>query len=174
MNLKRKDGFTLLEVLVASVVFILIIGITVSVLIVGKASWYMGAVHIELQQDLRRATDWMMDEFRHTGSGYIAGVPPDGSWQNTITFNRVAGEASGYKTWDPAPVQYALGGINNMQLIRTYGNEQRILGNNILGFQVRRMAMSPGIIEVQMQAQKRAVSGHLIGDNIRFETKLRN
>ncbi|MFH1045695.1 MAG: prepilin-type N-terminal cleavage/methylation domain-containing protein [Candidatus Omnitrophota bacterium] len=174
MKRKRENGFTLVEVVVALVIFVLISGVILSVLLTGKVSWYMGTTHIELTQDFRWAMDWLMDDLRQAGSGSITNVPPDGNWRTAINFFIPSGESGGYVTWDFTPIVYSLGGINNTQLLRTHGNEQRTLANSVVTFQVRRSASSPGMVEVQMQAQKRAVSYHLVSDAINFQLKLRN
>lgn len=168
----------MIEVMLIFAVFTLIISVVLGVLITGKASWYMGGAHIELQQDLRRAADWIMRELREAGSNSIVDVPPndtgDDSWQTDITFYKPGGVVGGYITWDlTTPIQYTLGGLNNTQLLRIVPNDQQVLANNIVSFQVRRYKSSPGILEFDLQGQKTA-AGHPISDTLTFELKLRN
>ncbi len=170
----KTAGFTLVEVMITFVVFMLIIGVIIGVLITGKASYYISSAHIDLQQDLRRGMDWVIDELRHAGSGSIINVPPDDAWYTTIAFRKPSGVVGGYVAWDLNTVQYALGGINNRQLLRIFAGEQWVLANNITSFQVRRTSSGPGVVEVQLQADKRAISGHLISDSLTCQLKLRN
>lgn len=65
--LARGAGFTLVEVMIVSFLFIIIMGGVLSILSVSRYSWYQTDVEIELQQDLRKAITRVTKELRESG-----------------------------------------------------------------------------------------------------------
>lgn len=171
---RKNSGFTLIESIITLVIFLILIGAIFTLLTIGRTSWQIGDVHIELQQNLRKGMDWISEELRQGGASTISNVPADGSWYNTITFRKPADVTDGNIVWETEEIQYLLGGLNGRQLLQKVGDEQRVLANNILSFQVRRSPSTPSIVEVSLQSEKRTTRGHLIELNLNFQIKLRN
>ncbi|MBM3247946.1 MAG: hypothetical protein FJZ10_00750 [Candidatus Omnitrophica bacterium] len=67
ITLKKDNSFTLVEVLIVSFLFLIIMGGILSILAVGRNSWYETDVEIELQQDLRKAITRVTKELRESG-----------------------------------------------------------------------------------------------------------
>ncbi|MDP2938635.1 MAG: polymorphic toxin-type HINT domain-containing protein [Candidatus Omnitrophota bacterium] len=63
----RNEGFTLVEVLVSTVIAVFMAIILLGLFLVGRNSWSTGAVYIDLQQQARRAMDAMVWELAQTG-----------------------------------------------------------------------------------------------------------
>ncbi|MBU3912429.1 MAG: prepilin-type N-terminal cleavage/methylation domain-containing protein [Candidatus Omnitrophica bacterium] len=174
MSEKKDFGFTLVEMMVTVFIFLLLIGALFTVLATGSTSWQIGDVRIELQQELRKGMDWIGGELRQGGTFTIEDVPADGSWYDKITFRKPQDVIDGNVVWENEEIQYLLGGSNDRQLLRKVDDEERILANNIISFQVRRQPTSPEIVEITLQADKRTVKGHIIELDLNFQIKLRN
>ncbi len=67
LTIKQKS-FSLIEVLVATAISVVIFGAIFMVLNMGEFSNRVGAVRIDLQQEVRRALDWMIRDFRQTNT----------------------------------------------------------------------------------------------------------
>jgi len=65
--LNKKASFTLVEVMIVSFLFIIIMGGVLAILSVSRYSWYQTDVEIELQQDLRKALTRVSKELRESG-----------------------------------------------------------------------------------------------------------
>jgi type II secretory pathway pseudopilin PulG len=85
ISLKRDSSFTLVEVLIVAFLFIIILGGILSILAVGRDSWYQTDVEIELQQDLRKAMTRVTKELRESGfnsAGAVMVTIQDGAGVN--------------------------------------------------------------------------------------------
>ena len=183
-------GFSLVEVLVTVLIFSGLAAAVNAVLLVGDASWQTNNVQMELQQELRKAMDWMKDDLRQTGSAAITNVPvnpaPDAvtypdpaddpaySWYSTITFRMVSGVSGGKITWDSGTVQFVLGGTDSSQLQRVEGSTTKVIAQNIQSLQFRRLAAASNMVEVALQAQKDTFKGATINSSLEFKIQLRN
>jgi len=176
MRKRKSSGFTLIEIMIAMFIFSMLMAALLLILTVGKSSMQVGSARIDLQQELRRSMDWISDELRQAGSSVITGVPADGAPRNTISFQipDTPSVTEGSIAWEPTVIQYSLGGINGEQLLRTFGAQQTILANNITSFELTRQTLTPAIVEIALQSQKRTVKGHLINLDLDFQIKLRN
>lgn len=68
MNFLNKNrSFTLVEVMIVSLLFIIIFGGILTILSISRYSWYQTDVEIELQQDLRKAMTRVTKELRESG-----------------------------------------------------------------------------------------------------------
>ena len=85
-NLKNNRGLTLVEAMVTAMIFALIAGGVYTAGIAGERSWQANKVQVELQQDLRKAMEWMIKDLRITKSSAILDVPADDIWYSSITF----------------------------------------------------------------------------------------
>ena len=59
----NKQGFSLVETMVTVFIFVILAGGLYATLQVGDSSWQTNQTKVELQQELRKAIDWMKDEF---------------------------------------------------------------------------------------------------------------
>lgn len=174
-SLNKNNGSILTEVMVVILIFSLLLGVVFTILATGKNAWYIGDTSVELQQELRKAMTIMARDLRQTGSAKIIGVPPNGSWCSSITFQKPTGANFGYITWGPQN-QFVLGGLNNRQLLRlnALGNTEEVLANNINSLQIRRQYATRDVIEVVLNADKSTVKGTQINRDLSFQVKLRN
>lgn len=171
---KKDSSFTLLEVVIAMAILSVLSGAFASTVIAGKRSWSTAEAHIQLQQELRKSMNEMVGDLCQGGASMINGVYPDGSWYSTIIFRRPSDVINGILVWENNTVQYSLGGQNMKQLMRTSGAEQRVVGNNIASFQMRRNPVTPSIVEIALQGNKQIIEGDLITARSNCQVELRN
>ena len=189
-HLRNKKGFTLVEILVTVLIFSVLAAAVNTVLLAGDSSWQTNNVQVELQQDLRKAMDWMKDDIRQTGSIAIDNVPADGTWYTTITFQKAIGIDGGSIEWNndgaspsnEITTQFVLGGADSNQLQRLTvtddgddaTNTTTVVANNIQAVQFRRLASVSKVVEVDIDAQKTTVKGAVITSSLDFKVQLRN
>ena len=185
-----QQGFSLTEVMVSMAIFVLVAAAVNTVLIVGDASWQTNNVQVQLQQELRKAMEWMKDDLRQTGSAAIMNVPvnvapdiaaypdpttdPAYNWYTAITFQKAAGTAGGVIAWNANATQFVLNATN---LQRIEGAQTRTIATNIQTLQFRRLNATPDILEVALLAQRRTYGGAkgiTISSTLDFKVQLRN
>ena len=153
--LKDHQGFTLVEMMVTVAIFSFILGICYTLFISGSNSWETNSVRVELQQELRRAMDWVSQDLRQSGSAAITNVPADGATYTSITFRKSAGASGGNLVWDVNTTRYFLGGVAGNQLQKQVGVQPAsLIAQNIQSLQFSRQVSTPNIVDVSLQAQK--------------------
>lgn len=173
-GLQAAQGFSLVEVIVTVVLFSVIAGACFAIFLSGSDSWQVNSVKLELQQELRKAADWMRQDLWEAGVSTITNVPADGNWYPTITFRVSNGVSSGNILWSANTIQFLLGGTNSNQLQRQSAAQTKIIAQDIQTLQFRRQAATPSILEVSLAAQKRTTKGALLTQNTTFKITLRN
>lgn len=194
----KNSGFTFIEVMITLLVFSIISLALWAVLSTGKHAWHIGKTQIELQQETRKAMDWITKELRQSGSAHvqISGlgttitfqVPVD--WDNDGDIVDADGNiewgADGNENW---AIQYLLN--NNRWLLRrtldAYPNGNQIGMDKILADSIRSdtpppnalmftgiPAGAPTVIEIEISAQKSAIPRQLIQATLGSQVTLRN
>ena len=152
---KNHRGVTLVEVMTTVVIFSFILGICYALLISGSDSWETNSARIELQQELRKAMDWVSQDLRQAGSASITNVPADGTAYTSITFRKSAGVSGGNLVWDSSTTRYFLGGTGGTQLLRQVGSQAAsVIAQNIQSVQFSRQASTANVVSVSLQTQK--------------------
>jgi len=172
-------GFTLVEILVATVIMSIIMAALFMTLSVGQRSWFSGDAAIELRDQAARAIMTMDKELSVTATKGINEISLKNvnDTSNTITFhlpqdNNADGsvvDANGNIEWS-GPIIYSLNASN--QIIRTFGGRTSVLANNIVTLQFRRTA--DRIIQVDITAQKTPRTGQQIQDKDQAIINMRN
>ena len=156
--LKRRQGFTLVEMMVTVAIFSFILGICYTLFISGSNSWETNSVRVELQQELRKAMDWITQDLRQAGSASITNGPVDpvdGTPYPSITFRKAAGVSGGNLVWDSSTTTYSLGGTGGTQLLRQVsGQTASVIAQNIQSLQFSRQVSTSNIVDVSLQARK--------------------
>ena len=62
-----RDGFTVIEILIAVVIFVFIVGGIFTVFSMGQTSWYQAELSIELRQDIRNSMNRIIRELHESG-----------------------------------------------------------------------------------------------------------
>lgn len=158
--LKGRLGLTLVEALVTVIIFSFILGICYTILISGSDSWETNSVRVELQQELRKAMDWITQDLRQAGSASITNVPANGSAYTSITFRKAAGVSGGNIVWDADTTQYFLGGTDGNQIQRQVGSQTAaVIAQNVQSLQFSRQASASNVVNVSLQAEKATLRG---------------
>ncbi|MBZ0165540.1 MAG: prepilin-type N-terminal cleavage/methylation domain-containing protein, partial [Candidatus Omnitrophica bacterium] len=84
-------GTTLVETMVTVVIFSLIMTGFFAVSTVGENSFQVNRAQIELQQELRKSMETMMNDLRQAGNSSVIDVPANGNWYTSITFRKPVG-----------------------------------------------------------------------------------
>lgn len=159
-SLRNVPGFTLVELIVTVIIFSFILAISYMLLISGSDSWETNSTRIELQQELRKAMDWITQDLRQAGSASITDVPADGNPLPSITFRKSAGASGGNLVWDSNTTSFFLGGTDGTQLQRQVGVQTAsVIAQNIQSAQFSRQASTPNVVDVSLQAQKTTLRG---------------
>ncbi len=177
MNPMRRRlirGFTLVEVMVTALIFLILIGSVLTILAIGQSSWETGDVRVELEQELRKSMSWLSSDLRSAGVTTVTDVPADGAWYTSVTFRKPSDVANGMIVWETDTIQYVCGGAGGRQLLRKTAGSARVVANNIISFQARRMSSNPRMLEVRVSADKRTFKGRLLTDALDLRFNLRN
>jgi len=171
-------GFTLVEVLVTSLIMSIIMVALFMALSVGQRSWFVGDAAIDLRDQTIRAVMTMNKELSSTATAGAREINlTTGASANTVTFyvphdNNADGsivDASGNIEWTGG-ITYSRNGSN--QIVRTFGAATSVLGNNISALQFTRIA--DRILQVDIAATKTPRTGQTIHDQEQAIIKMRN
>lgn len=171
--LKGRHGFTLVEMMVTVAIFSFILGICYALFICGSDSWEANSTRVELQQELRKAMDWMSQDLRQAGSASIVDVPATGGIFTSITFRKSAGVSGGNHVWDASTTRYFLGGTGGTQLLRQVGSQTAsVIAQNIQSAQFSRQTSASNIVDVSLQAQKTTLRGKTLAGKTPIQASL--
>jgi type II secretory pathway pseudopilin PulG len=197
-----NKGFTLFEIVIVIILFLIISLALFGILSAGRESWYTASAQIELQQEARRAMDAVVKQLRETGSTHVSITGGD---NNIITFQipvDVNGDgdildSNGNIEWGAGgqqgqAIQYYLGGTDTLQLLSRlldgYPSGSQIggvtvLANNIYSsdssFNALRFtgtpSSNPTVIDIEITAEeKESLLGRTMRINLQSKVRLRN
>ena len=172
--LNNMRGISLVESLMTILIYAFISAACFTALTYGSQSWRVNSVKVELQQELRKAMDWITEDLRQAGPSSITNVPADGTWYNTITFKICNGASGGNISWAAQNTQYSKGGTGSAQLLRTTGAQSQVIAQDIQSLQFRRTTTAGNIVNVALTVQKNTIGGRLLTLTSNFQVKLRN
>lgn len=168
-------GFTLVEIMVTSVVLAILIVSLFLVLSIGQRSWLSADVTIQLRQEIARGTINLGQELKESSPAKINLTLNSSS--NSITFkipqdtngDGVVVDSSGNIEWSP-DITYSLNASN--QVIRFSAGVTAILANDITSLQFSRIQNE--VIRIDITAAKTSNIGRLVQDAGQIIVKLRN
>ncbi|OGX36328.1 MAG: hypothetical protein A3C36_03035 [Omnitrophica WOR_2 bacterium RIFCSPHIGHO2_02_FULL_52_10] len=165
----------MIEALVTIVIFAFIAGGVYATMVAGDSSWNLNSIQIELQQELRKAMNRMIDDLQQSGRSAITDVPADGTWYDEITFYKTNGVSGTTISWNSDTTQFLLGGASGDQLQKVEGSTTTVVAQNISSLQIRRLSTASGIVEVSLEAEKDGLKGGgTVSDSLDFKVNLRN
>lgn len=169
-------GFTLIEIMVTSVVLAILVVALFLVLSIGQRSWLNADASIQLRQELARAIVVMSQELNETSpakinltlnnpaSSITFKIPQDLNGDGSIV------TATGDIEWSQN-ITYSLNAANRIQRQASAG-AATIIANNISGLQFIRTQND--IVQINLTAGKVSDTGRLIQDTGEIVVKLRN
>ncbi len=180
-RLQNKTGVTLVEVLVTILLFTFLMGIALSILSASSDSWETNKRRTEMQQEMRKAVDWIKEDLRQTGLGGISNAVnsggtttplySDGTPYGALWFKKSTGVSGGVVQWS-SDIEYYL---DTNQLKRSFNGDIKTIATNISNLQFSHTAADPRLIVVTVTASRAAVrGGGTITLNYTFNVKVRN
>ena len=155
--MKGRAGLTLIELMAVVTIFTLIFGAMFGVLTMGRKSWQIGRIQVEVQQQARIAMEAMLRELRGASSvdqsTFFGGVS-----ENIIRFI-LGGET----------IEYAL---NATQLQRTAGETSTIVANDIEAVEFN--LLGGDVVHVNLKARRASALGGRVGISLNSQVALRN
>ncbi|HLF19114.1 MAG TPA: prepilin-type N-terminal cleavage/methylation domain-containing protein [Candidatus Omnitrophota bacterium] len=166
-----RSGFTLVEAMVAVILFSLLFGASMLIYLSGNESWHTNSVRLELQQEIRKGMSKVMDDLRQAGTSVVS-INADGTWNPTISFRTVTGVSGGSASWSTNLITYS---VSSDQLVRQVGlSTPGVVAIDIDSVQFRRQASTPDIVEVNLVAQGTTYRGRTLSISADFSIQLRN
>lgn len=181
-----KRGLSLLEILVAVGIFSIIIVAAFGVLISGRRAFETGDVQIEVEQEARRAVDYMSKELRQASSVKIT-APAEGASGSSVTFevpydvdgdgdviNSLGGIEWSNDSGGIGTITYSLASGQALRNLSLGG--QTVLANRISALTFNR-PLGKDIVEISLTAEKYALKGFTsptITISLNAQVKLRN
>ncbi|MFH0856213.1 MAG: prepilin-type N-terminal cleavage/methylation domain-containing protein [Candidatus Omnitrophota bacterium] len=168
-------GFTLVEVLVTSVILAVLVTALFLVLNLGQSSWTNADTGIQLRQEIARALMFMSQELKQTSAAKIdltlnssAGsisfrIPQDPDGDGYVV------DASGNIDWSPE-INYSLN--SSGQVLREYGGVTSIIANNISSLAFTRILSE--VLQIDLTASRVSNTGVTLRDADQIIVKLRN
>ncbi len=158
-----SNGFTLMEILVATAIMAGIGGVFFSTLRMNQQSWESAQSHLAVSGELRRGMNEMSREIVASESTQVD-IPADGAWYPSINFpvpqdldgDGTVLNGAGVLEWSD-PITYTL---NGTQVIRRQNNtNDRVVANGVTDLEFRREVASPDIVEMQMTVREATGTG---------------
>jgi type II secretory pathway pseudopilin PulG len=169
--LRARAGFTVVETMVAIFIFLVVLAAAFLVLSTGRNTWWTSTTYIEVNQEIRKAKEWISKELQQGRRVSVA----IGANNNSIQFDiPIVDIGTGAITWQS--VGYSIGGLNNSQLMRTSDTAVKILSNNIdpnLTTFTQDLD-NPSRITVAITANKQDKRQRAISARLDFDVNLRN
>jgi len=168
-----NDGRTLIEMMVAIVIFIFILGGLYMTLQSGNRFWGTESNTIYMHREARLGMMKILNELPQGGATTVMGVPTNGVPVNAITFRKSIGIFSGSIIWSPT-VEYLLSGTTPNQLLRRSGGVDTVLANDVKTFEILRSVGQPRTVEILLETEKITSDGTTYTADLSTHVQLRN
>ena len=171
---KNHAGFTLIELMIVSVVALVFLLALASVMIVGYRNWQINRAAITLNDNLVNGLRAMVRELREAGVASPNGIQIFGPGSSGLTFELpTAVGPEGPTAWQT--ISYALGGSDGKQVLRTLGGNVRVLATDISHLSFTYNALTnPQEVGIDITGTKQAVNGTLLTQAMSMEVTVRN
>lgn len=177
----RSRGVTLVEVLIASSVMIVLCLALGTLMRWGMLFWKAQQNHIAISFELRRGVQAIVRELTQTRADQVQLAPADNAWYPSIRFavpQDVNGDGTvldnaGALEWNPNPITYSRGGLDNLQIRRTQGAAVADTGLGVMDLAFRRTTANPSVVEIRMRVQPRNVPGEHQPQPVTLSTQVR-
>lgn len=152
---------TLVEALIVSVFFLIIIGAIYSVLRIGGSFSNTGITYIDVSADARLGIDRMIKELH-------------GAKQNTIQISEDGNSIEFELPTDSDTIRYSLGETDSRQLVRIKGTTTTVLCNNVENIRFSPAPFSGNMIDIELQIQKSTTLKQNLFTTLKAHVKVRN
>lgn len=161
----ERKGFTVVELVIVMAVSSLIIIGLFSAFAIGNEQIQLGQTKMTLESSVKEALYKMSQEIRQSAPDQITIAEGNLSIQFLVPDPAALAEADYTVDWGNAhTIQYAIGGMDNNQIIRTdtTTNQTSVIANDITSLQFTGDAAQPEIVTITVSAQRTLISGHVV------------
>lgn len=187
MRIKARRGITLVELMIALVIFLLVSGAVVLAIFSAQRSLSTGSGQVVLTVELRKSLDRMARELVESGASHIQRPLANGVWDTVLAF-----QVPKYRDSDGTVVLNADGTIAEWSNLVTYqlGTENRafrivapsapdpevreVLASHITELRFRRDSLRADVVEIQMTASTITEHGQVMSRTMGTQIKVRN
>ena len=159
MRIKQKPAFTLVEVMLTTVISTFLIAGIYATLLVANRAWSNYSENVVVRQESRRALVWMVEELREARNVEII----RDTTRLVVSFYRPETGIVTY-VWDTA-------GENEGKIIRQIQDKARVLAKNISSFSV---VEDKGVVELAVTATGIPAFGEAVSFKMRERVTLRS
>ncbi len=184
----KRSGFTLVEMLIVSVMASVMALAFAAVMHMGTRTWQSRENQMVLSMELRRGIQSMVRELAQTNTTQlevpgVGAMPANNTFYNSVRFripedtdgNGSVLDGAGSVEWSANQITYALGGVDGRQIQRTEGGAVTVLANRVTAVQFRRLTATPQILELTMTVQHgNSTGGYLQQANHTTRIRMRN
>ena len=165
-----QSGFSLVELMITVALAALISYGIASILRVGNIQAGVIGTQATLQESARDGLVRMVQEIRESAPSRITVNPNQVSFEIPESF-----DGTGNIVWSGAIV-YALGGLNNAQLLRTDADGTvSVIANNVQNITfTANSASNPTLITIQLDLLRQTIQGRPYTATLRGEAQMRN
>lgn len=170
--LSRNKGFSLVEIMVAVSIFVGLMFILFAVLSGGRRAWHTSEAQIDVNAEIRKVMAKITAELSEAGPGNVS-ITSISANEDRITFRVAESFTDGSIVWSDQ-IQYALGGINGEQVIRTNLDTAatEILGN----YMTTMLFTQPtaDIVAITLISNRQSLQGNNLQLQLNSQVSLRN
>lgn len=165
--MRYKTGFTLIEMAVSVVVFLVLLSATYAVMGAGQNSFFTGSASVDLQQELRKFKESGIRDLIQ-GREATSNITNQDTIDFAIPANVIAG---GFITWQNITYWHE---PDLRQILRTPPVGGKVIANNITALNFVRDVTDSDLIYITVTSEKQDMRGRVITYSGDFDIKFRN
>ena len=173
--MNNMKGFTLLEILIATSIFLMLTAVALSLMLTSNEAWFTGSTSIGLRQEIIKTLLTMEKELKETRASQTN--LSIGSTSSSLSFkipkitNGSILDSSGNIIWSNG-IAYSLNA--NKQIIRNDSVTTTVLGNNVTALNFTRPTAMGNILQINITAQKTSPTRRVFHDTELMSIRMRN
>lgn len=183
--MKKLTAFTLLETLVVLALFSMLFALVFNILMPGRTAWDIGSTKQDLQNQLRRAIEDMLEELCQSNFARVTISNGSSCTNCVITFQVPIGyeaSGSGMLNWGAEAntdywIRYTVNGNQLLREIREIKTGfDNLVSTRVLGNYVRDLtfSLSGSRLTVNLTLQKTTSAGQVLSENLSSGVSFRN
>ena len=173
--MNNTKGFTLLEILVATSIFVILTAVALSLMLTSNEAWFTGSTSISLRQEIIKTLLTMEKELKETRASQTN--LSIGSTSSSLSFkipkitNGSILDSSGNIIWSNS-ISYSVNA--NKQIIRNDSVNTTVLSNNVTALNFTRPTAMGNIFQINITAQKTSPTRRVFRDTELMSVRMRN
>jgi len=175
----NQRGFSMVELMVVSTIFVVIILAIIAISIGGNRAWVTSEAQIDINTQARRIMRQLTDELSQAGPGMVT-ITTISASEDNITFQMPVSFAAGVITWSDQ-IRYSLGGINGEQIVRTTINpvtfaviSTEIFSNYVTTLQFSYTDTEQDAVAIRLGLDRQSLAGDTLQMQLDSQVAFRN